>query len=374
MTVELTKKLINLASVTPNDAGCQQLIASRLELSDFTSTHLRYEDVDNLWVTHGDGDPVFTFLGHTDVVAEGCLEEWLSDPFTAEIKGEYLYGRGAADMKGSIAAMVTALERFVAVYPNHSGTIGLLITSDEEGDSINGTVKVVEHLAQNNVQIKWCLVGEPSSKDKIGDVIKNGRRGSLGAKLTVKGVQGHVAYPELACNPIHMLAPALGELCAIEWDLGNEFYPPTSFQISNINAGNGTVNMIPASLEMLFNFRFSSEVTAAQLMQRSEAVLAEHGIDYNIEWHTSGLPFITKSGRLLTVVKQAIKDITGSETQLSTAGGTSDGRFIAPTGAEVVELGPVNETIHKVNECVKVADLNTLADTYVKILQNLFSE
>ncbi len=374
MTIDLAKTLINLASVTPNDAGCQQLIASRLELSAFTSTHLRYEDVDNLWVTHGDGDPVFTFLGHTDVVAEGCLEEWLSDPFTAEIKGEYLYGRGAADMKGSIAAMVTALERFVAAYPNHSGTIGLLLTSDEEGDAINGTVKVVEHLAKNNVQIKWCLVGEPSSKDKIGDVIKNGRRGSLGAKLTVKGVQGHVAYPELARNPIHMLAPALGELCAIEWDQGNEFYPPTSFQISNLKAGNGTVNMIPASLEMLFNFRFSSEVTAAQLMQRSEAVLAAHGVDYDIEWCTSGLPFITESGRLLTVVKQSIKDITGSETRLSTAGGTSDGRFIAPTGAEVVELGPVNETIHKVNECVKVSDLNTLADTYVNILQNLFSE
>ena len=275
-------------------------------------------------------------------------------------------------MKGSVAAMVTALETFVATNPEHPGTIALLLTSDEEGEAINGTVKVVEHLMQQNIKIKWCLVGEPSSNTVPGDIIKNGRRGSLGARLTVKGIQGHVAYPQLARNPIHQLAPALNELCAIEWDQGNEFYPPTSFQISNINAGDGADNVIPGSAEVLFNFRFSTAVTVDELMKRSEEILTGHGLDFDIRWRTSGLPFLTESGNLLAAVQKSIRDIVGIETQLSTTGGTSDGRFIAPTGAEVVECGPVNASIHKVDECVRVTDLDTLADIYSNILENLF--
>ncbi len=374
MTIELAKTLINLKSVTPDDAGCQALIADRLEKSGFTATHLRFADVANLWISHGCGDPVFTFLGHTDVVPAGSLKDWQSEPFNAEIRDDYLFGRGAADMKGSVAAMVTALEDFVASRPEHTGTIGLLLTSDEEGVAINGTVKVVEYLRQQDISIKWCLVGEPSSREHVGDVIKNGRRGSLGASLTVKGIQGHVAYPQLAKNPIHLLAPALAELCALEWDRGNAFYPPTSFQVSNINAGCGADNVIPATVEVLFNFRFSSEVTVDELMQRSEAILNKHGLDYDINWRTSGLPFLTDSGLLLDSVRQSILQITAIETELSTAGGTSDGRFIAPAGAEVVELGPVNSTIHKVNECVKVADLETLAKLYNRVLHHLFPE
>jgi succinyl-diaminopimelate desuccinylase len=374
MTLELTKTLINLQSLTPDDAGCQALIATRLEKAGFVATHLRFEDVDNLWLSHGSGDPVFTFLGHTDVVPAGQLEEWQSDPFKAEIRDGHLYGRGAADMKGSVAAMVTSLEDFVASNPKHPGTVGLLLTSDEEGDAINGTVKVIDYLAKQNINIKWCLVGEPSSREQVGDVIKNGRRGSLGAKLTVKGIQGHVAYPQLAKNPIHLLAPALSEICKIEWDQGNEFYPPTSFQVSNINAGDGTVNVIPGNVEVLFNFRFSTEVTAEELMQKSEAILNKHGLDFEIEWRTSGLPFLTASGQLLESVKESIHHVTGIKTEASTAGGTSDGRFIAPAGAEVVELGPLNASIHKVNECVRVADLEILKNIYTQVLRYLFSE
>jgi succinyl-diaminopimelate desuccinylase len=374
MTLELTKTLINLQSLTPDDAGCQALIATRLEKAGFIATHLRFQDVDNLWLSHGSGDPVFTFLGHTDVVPAGQLEEWQSDPFKAEIRDEHLYGRGAADMKGSVAAMVTSLEDFVASNPKHPGTVGLLLTSDEEGDAINGTVKVIDYLDKQNINIKWCLVGEPSSREQVGDVIKNGRRGSLGAKLTVKGIQGHVAYPQLAKNPIHLLAPALNEICMVEWDQGNEFYPPTSFQVSNINAGDGTVNVIPANVEVLFNFRFSTEVTAEELMQKSEAILNQHGLDFEIEWRTSGLPFLTASGQLLESVKESIHQVTGIKTEASTAGGTSDGRFIAPTGAEVVELGPLNASIHKVNECVRVADLEILKNIYTQVLGYLFSE
>ncbi|MFT7458111.1 MAG: succinyl-diaminopimelate desuccinylase [Planctomycetota bacterium] len=373
MTIELTKKLINLASVSPNDAGCQALIAARLQQSGFTAKHLRFEDVDNLMITHGEGDPVFVFLGHTDVVPAGQREDWQSDPFTAEIRGDYLYGRGAADMKGSVAAMVTALENYVTTNPNHIGTLALMLTSDEEGAAINGTVKVIDQLNKDKIKIKWCLVGEPSSNKLLGDVIKNGRRGSLGAKLKVKGIQGHVAYPHLARNPIHELAPALSELCSIEWDQGNAFYPPTSFQVSNINSGSGADNVIPGSAELLFNFRFSTAVTVDELRQRTEAVLASHGLEYEINWRTSGQPFLTESGKLLTAVQQSIQDITGIETELSTAGGTSDGRFVAPTGAEVVECGPVNASIHKVDECIKLADLDPLADIYTSILQKLFS-
>ncbi len=374
MTIELAKTLMALASVTPEDAGCQALIAARLEESGFTAAHLRFENVDNLWVSHGNGEPVFVFLGHTDVVAAGPLEAWQSDPFTPVLKGDHLYGRGAADMKGSVAAMVIALERFIGTNPAHAGTVGLLLTSDEEGDAINGTVKVVETLRQQDISIRWCLVGEPSSREHVGDVIKIGRRGSLGAGLTVKGIQGHIAYPQLARNPIHQLAPALNELCAIEWDQGNEFYPPTSFQVSNINAGDGTVNVIPATVEILFNFRFSTEVTADELMQRSEAILDKHGLDYDINWRTSGLPFLTDSGELLASVRQSIRKITGVKTELSTTGGTSDGRFIAPGGAEVVELGPVNATIHKANECVNINELDTLTDIYTEVLHGLFPD
>jgi len=374
MTIELSKTLINMRSTTPDDAGCQALIAARLEQAGFIAKHLRFEDVDNLWITHGKGEPVFAFLGHTDVVPAGPVDDWNTDPFQAEIKGEYLFGRGAADMKGSVAAMVTALEAFVSKYPDHAGTIGLLLTSDEEGDAVNGTVKVIEYFEQEQISIKWCLVGEPSSRDTLGDVVKNGRRGSLGAKLKVKGIQGHVAYPQLARNPIHQLAPALADLCVIEWDRGNEFYPPTSFQVSNINAGEGTVNVIPGVVDVLFNFRFSTEVTAEELIKRTEEVLNKHELEYDIDWRISGLPFLTASGKLLDSVKKSIHEISGLQTEASTSGGTSDGRFIAPTGAEVVELGPVNATIHKVNECVKAKDLESLNDIYLRILENLFCD
>lgn len=373
MTIELTKTLVNLPSVTPEDAGCQALIAERLEKCGFTATHLKFEDVDNLWITHGNGDPVFCFLGHTDVVAAGSLEDWQSDPFRAEIRGDYLYGRGSADMKGSVAAMIVALEEFVRNHPDHRGTLALLLTSDEEGHAVNGTCRVVEYLEQQYINIKWCLVGEPSSQAQLGDVVKNGRRGSLGARLRVKGVQGHVAYPELALNPVHAFAPALLELCATEWDRGNEFYPPTSFQVSNIHAGEGTVNVIPGNLEVLFNFRFSTEVTAEKLMQKAESILDKHAVDYDIDWNLSGQPFLTSSGELLEATQAAISEEAGIETQLSTAGGTSDGRFIAPTGAEVVELGPVNETIHKVNECVRLSDLELLPGIYADILRRLLA-
>lgn len=371
MPIELTKNLVNLASVTPEDAGCQSLIADRLEKSGFTAQHLKFEDVDNLWITHGAGAPVFCFLGHTDVVAAGALEDWDTDPFKAEIRDGFLYGRGAADMKGSVAAMTIALEEFVRNHPTHPGTLALLLTSDEEGDAVNGTTRVVEYLQDQNIDIKWCLVGEPSSEKRLGDVVKNGRRGSLGARLRVRGVQGHVAYPELALNPVHTLAPALAELCATSWDSGNEFYPPTSFQVSNIHAGEGTVNVIPGSTEVLFNFRFSTESTADKLMQDTESILQKHGVDYEINWNLSGQPFLTSSGELLEAVQAAIKEVMGLDTRLSTAGGTSDGRFIAPAGAEVVELGPVNETIHKVNECVRVSDLELLPRIYGDILNRL---
>lgn len=374
MTLELTKELINRPSVTPDDAGCQNFIADRLEKSGFTARKMRFADVDNVWITHGSGAPVFTFLGHTDVVPPGALNEWESEPFSAEVRGDYLFGRGAADMKGSVAAMVIALEKFVSQYPEHPGTIALLLTSDEEGDATDGTVRVMETLESESIKIDWCLVGEPSSQDRLGDVVKNGRRGSLGARLLVKGIQGHVAYPQLAKNPIHTLAPALTELCQMEWDKGNEFYPPTSFQVSNIHAGDGTVNVIPGSVEVLLNFRFSTELTDVKIRKQSESILKKHALDYEIEWHTSGQPFITETGKLLDSVQVAIEEICGYPTMLSTSGGTSDGRFVAPTGAEVVELGPVNATIHKVNECVRVSDLELLEKTYCKILEKIFSD
>jgi succinyl-diaminopimelate desuccinylase len=369
--LKLTSELISRASVTPEDGGCQKLITDRLEKLGFRATHLRFEDVDNLWITHGDGDPVFTFVGHTDVVPTGPLDQWDSDPFTPEIRDGMLYGRGAADMKSGIAAFVIAIERFISKNPDHQGTIALLITSDEEGSSINGTRKVVDYLEENNIKIKWCLVGEPSSEKKLGDMVKNGRRGSLGGNLIVRGVQGHVAYPHLADNPVHKLSPALDELCDKVWDEGNEFYPPTSFQISNIHAGTGADNVIPGEVEVMFNYRFCTEITEQELIEQTEAILDKYDIDYELEWRLSGYPFLTVEGSLVDAVKQAVSEVAGYETELSTGGGTSDGRFIAPTGAEVVELGPINETIHKLNECVNVEDLDLLSEMYENILNTL---
>jgi len=370
-TLELAKNLISRHSITPEDAGCQALLAERLEAIGFKATHLPYGDVDNLWITRGDGEPVFAFVGHTDVVPTGPLDQWSSNPFVPEIRDGMLYGRGAADMKSGIAAFVTAVERFIAKCPEHQGTIALLITSDEEGPSINGTRKVVDYLQENNIKIKWCLVGEPSSENKVGDVVKNGRRGSLGGKLIVRGIQGHVAYPHLAENPVHKLSPALNELCAKVWDEGNEFYPPTSFQISNIHAGTGADNVIPGEVEVLFNYRFCTEITEQELRTQTEAILDKYKLDYEIDWRLSGEPFLTAAGELLDATIASVKEITGITPEVSTGGGTSDGRFIAPTGAQVVELGPLNQTIHKIDECVKIDDLITLSSIYELIIKKL---
>ena len=371
MTLALTGELISRRSVTPDDAGCQSLIGERLKKCGFNITHLPCADVTNLWATHGRGAPVFTFLGHTDVVPAGSEADWDTPPFQAREQDGYLYGRGTADMKGSIAAMVTALERFVAANAAHDGTVSLLLTSDEEGIAVNGTKKVVEYLERNQVRIDWCLVGEPSSREQVGDIIKNGRRGSLSGVLTVSGIQGHTAYPALAINPVHLVGPTLVELSQRSWDDGNADYPPSSFQISNIHAGTGAENVIPASVEVSFNLRFTSEWTERKLKDEIEHLLQKHALDYNILWRPCSRPFLTRPGKLLDAVQSAVADICGITPETSTAGGTSDGRFIAPTGAEVVELGPVNATIHKVNECVRSADLETLSKLYEDILTRL---
>lgn len=371
-TLELAIDLINRRSVTPQDAGCQALICSRLEKIGFKIEHLPFSDVKNIWARRGSDGPVFAFAGHTDVVPSGPLENWQSDPFKSDIRDGYLYGRGAADMKGSLAAMVTACECFIESHPDSTANIAFLITSDEEGPSINGTVKVIEHLQNRGEKIDWCLVGEPSSVEKLADTVKNGRRGSLNGKLTVKGVQGHIAYPHLAKNPIHCALPALSELTDTQWDNGNEFFPPTSFQISNMQAGTGATNVIPGVVELLFNFRFSTEVTADQLKQQVESCLQKNNVDFSIEWTLSGNPFLTRKGKLIEATSSAIKQITGIDTTISTSGGTSDGRFIAPTGTQVVELGPVNKTIHKIDECVRADDLDTLSRIYQTILKKLF--
>ncbi len=373
-TLELAKQLIERASVTPEDAGCQALMMARLEAIGFQCQSLRFEDVDNFWAVRGDQGPLLCFAGHTDVVPTGPESAWSNPPFSPAIKDGMLHGRGAADMKGSLAAMVTACERFVEANPDHTGQIAFLITSDEEGPSINGTVKVVEWLQQQQQAIDWCIVGEPSSTDRVGDIIKNGRRGSLGAVLTVKGVQGHVAYPHLASNPIHKAAPALAELAAEQWDEGNDFFPATSFQISNIEGGTGATNVIPGELKVVFNLRYSTETTHEQLQQRIEAILNRHELDYHIDWNLSGKPFLTSEGALVDACKASIEAVTGEQTTLSTAGGTSDGRFIAPTGAQVVELGPVNATIHKVDECVRAEDLDLLTEMYQGILERLLTD
>jgi succinyl-diaminopimelate desuccinylase len=372
-TLDLSSALIARASVTPDDKGCQQLLAERLEKIGFVIEKLRFGDVDNLWARRGTSAPLFAFAGHTDVVPTSPLADWDSDPFEPTIRDGYLFGRGAADMKSSIAAMLTACERFVAEHDDHSGSIAFLITSDEEGPSVNGTVKVVEQLEARGEKINWCLVGEPSSQNQTGDIIKNGRRGSLCGVLTIKGQQGHVAYPQLADNPIHRAAPALSELTGIEWDQGNAFFPPTTFQISNIKAGTGAENVIPGSIELSFNLRFSTESTADSLKSRVTAILDSHQLDYDIQWRLSGQPFLTPAGELVDAARKAIQSHVGITTVLSTSGGTSDGRFIAPTGAQVVELGPVNATIHQTNECVNIAELDKLSDIYEEILKQLLT-
>jgi succinyl-diaminopimelate desuccinylase len=372
--LDLTCDLIRRRSVTPEDAGCLPLIAARLVALGFRVEHLRYGEVDNLWATHGEGGPVLAFLGHTDVVPPGPEAAWASPPFEPAIRDGVLYGRGAADMKGSVAAMVVALEAFVGTHPDHRGTVGLLLTSDEEGVAQDGVRRVVEHFREVGQRIDWCVVGEPSAKARLGDLIRVGRRGSLSGTLTVRGVQGHVAYPEKALNPIHALAPALAELVAERWDEGNADFPSTSFQVSNINAGTGANNVIPSELVALINFRFCTASTAASLQTRSEAILRRHGVDFHIAWNLSGEPFLTPpGGRVREVVVEVCRDLCGIDPEQSTGGGTSDGRFIAPLGAEVVELGPVNATIHKVDECVAVDQLERLPALYAEIAKRLLA-
>lgn len=370
-TLELAIDLINRPSVTPEDHGCQDVMIKRLQAIGFDVERLRYDDVDNFWAQRGKEKPLLVFAGHTDVVPTGPVEHWHSDPFNAVVRDGVLYGRGTADMKSSLAAFVTACEDFVSKHPDHNGAIGFLITSDEEGPSVNGTVKVVEWLNENNIDIDYCIVGEPSSSTTMGDVIKNGRRGSLNATLTVHGKQGHVAYPQLADNPIHNALAAFDELTRTQWDSGNEFFPETTLQISNIRSGTGAENVIPGELHAQFNFRFSTSVTDTELKNTVEQLLDRHGLSYKIEWRLSGQPFLTEPGKLVAACKTAITEVLGIQTQLSTSGGTSDGRFIAPTGAQVVELGPLNATIHQVNECIDVGDPARLSTVYARVLQQL---
>jgi len=370
-TLELAKQLIARPSVTPDDAGCQELMIERLKPLGFEVHRLRFGKVDNFWARRGAAKPVVCFAGHTDVVPTGPREKWTSDPFKPEIREGFLYGRGAADMKGSLAAFITAIEDFVSRHPDPKGSIALLITSDEEGPSVEGTVKVIEWLESRGEKIDYCLVGEPSCVDCLGDTIKNGRRGSLNGQLTVHGRQGHVAYPHLVRNPIHLAAPALADLARTEWDRGNEFFPATSFQISNIHAGTGAENVVPGHLDLRFNFRFSTAVTEEDLKSRVEDALRRHMLDYEMNWSLSGQPFLTEPGALVEALRQAIRAETGVDTVLSTGGGTSDGRFIAPTGAQVVELGPLNATIHQIDECVAVEDLGRLSRIYSAVLTSL---
>ncbi|MDH4430138.1 succinyl-diaminopimelate desuccinylase [Pseudomonas shirazica] len=374
-TLQLACDLIRRPSVTPVDADCQAQMMNRLGAVGFQLEPMRIEDVDNFWATHGSQDgPVLCFAGHTDVVPTGPVQQWQHEPFEALIDADgMLCGRGAADMKGSLASMVIASERFVQDYPDHRGKVAFLITSDEEGPAHHGTKAVVERLKARNERLDWCIVGEPSSTTLLGDVVKNGRRGSLGAKLTVRGKQGHVAYPHLARNPIHLAAPALAELAAEHWDEGNAFFPPTSFQISNLNSGTGATNVVPGELTALFNFRFSTESTVEGLKARVSAILDKHELDWSIDWALSGLPFLTEPGELLDAVSASIKGVTGRDTQPSTSGGTSDGRFIATMGTQVVELGPVNATIHQVDERILASDLDLLTEIYYQTLVRLLA-
>lgn len=369
--LELTKALIARASITPDDAGCQALVAERLQRVGFQCEHLRFGAVDNLFATHGSDGPVLVLLGHTDVVPTGPLDTWSSNPFLPEVRAGVLYGRGAADMKGSVAAFVLALERFVARHPEHPGTVGLLLTSDEEGDAVDGVRKVADAFRARKQRIDWCITGEPSSKAKLGDLVRVGRRGTLSATLTVKGVQGHVAYPEKARNPIHQALPALAELAARHWDEGFDSFPPTSFQISNVLAGTGANNVIPGELRVVFNLRYNPTWRAEQLEQACEAVMITHGLDYSIDWHRGGEPFHTPEGPLRAAARDVLTTFAGSAPEESTGGGTSDARFIAPLGAQCIEVGPVNATIHKVDECVSVADLEALPDLYLALIERL---
>ena len=372
-TVDLAKQLISIPSVTPDDLGCQKIIADRLSNCGFAIENLRYGDVDNLWARLGSEAPLFVFAGHTDVVPTGPVEQWSNDPFTPTIVDDVLTARGSADMKSSIAAMVCACESFLKDKKEVNGSIAFLITSDEEGPAVDGTVKVLEHLKSKNEKIDWCLVGEPSSTDTVGDVIKNGRRGSISGDLTVHGIQGHIAYPHLAKNPVHLFAPALQELANEVWDRGNDFFPPTSFQVSNIHGGTGASNVIPGDLNVQFNLRFSTELTDKQIQQRTEEILDKHDLNYTLNWSVSGQPFLTAEGKLVETAQQAIRSVCNIETELSTAGGTSDGRFIAPTGAQVIELGPVNDSIHKIDENINIRQLDKLTEIYTEILNKLFS-
>lgn len=372
-TLDLAIDLIQRESVTPEDAGCQQLIADVLTNIGFNNQPLPSAAVENLWSRRGNSGPLFVFAGHTDVVPTGPVANWQYPPFGASQIDGMLYGRGAADMKGSIAAMLAACERFITKYPHHQGSIGFLITSDEEGPATDGTIKVVEYLESKQEKIDYCLVGEPSSTARLGDIIKNGRRGSLGGKLIVRGIQGHIAYPHLAKNPIHLAAPMIAELSQQHWDNGNDYFPPTSFQISNIHAGTGASNVIPGQIDIDFNFRFSTESTETVLKQRVENIVEKYCDDYQLDWNLSGLPFLTPEGSLVNAIRESVSEICGYETELSTSGGTSDGRFIAPTGAQVCELGPLNKTIHQVDECVRIADLEQLSDVYEKILVKLLT-
>ena len=370
-TLELAKSLISRVSVTPDDNGCQALMIERLEKIGFTIYPLKFGDVDNFWAVHGNNSPIFSFAGHTDVVPAGDDDAWESNPFEPTIKNGMLYGRGAADMKGSLASMVVATENFIEKNPNHNGIIAFLITSDEEGVAINGTAKVMDFLKDNNQKIDFCLVGEPSSTAILGDIIKNGRRGSLNACLRVKGKQGHIAYPQLADNPIHLVTPALNQLCDEQWDNGNDYFPATSFQISNIHSGDKVTNVIPGEVEVMFNFRYSTETTKEELQKRVNDILDSHKLNYFVEWSHSGYPFLTPKGELVSACVDAIKKIKAIKPELSTSGGTSDGRFIAQEGTQVVELGPNNSTIHQVNESVSVQDLEDLSKIYSQVLTNI---
>tara|TARA_B100000959_G_scaffold52702_1_gene54822 strand:- start:3941 stop:5068 length:1128 start_codon:yes stop_codon:yes gene_type:complete len=370
-TLELAKSLINKPSITPDDCGCQAIMIDRLKKIGFEIYPLKFGDVENFWAVHGNSGPLFAFAGHTDVVPAGDENAWNTKPFEPTIKDGYLYGRGAADMKGGLASMVTATEKYLKENPNHNGRIAFLITSDEEGVAVNGTVKVMEFLNESNQKIDYCLLGEPSSTSITGDVIKNGRRGSLNGVLKINGKQGHVAYPHLAKNPIHLVSPALDDLCKQEWDNGNDYFPATSFQISNMHSGDGVTNVIPGDAQVMFNFRYSTETTKEELQKKVHEILDSHNLDYSIEWSHSGYPFLTPKGELVSACIQAIKKIKGIETELSTSGGTSDGRFIAQEGTQVVELGPVNATIHQVNESVLVQDLDDLSEIYYQVLVNI---
>ncbi|WIG76838.1 succinyl-diaminopimelate desuccinylase [Photobacterium damselae] len=367
--ISLAKDLLSRRSVTPEDAGCQDVMIERLRQLGFCIETMVFDDTTNLWARRGTQAPLFVFAGHTDVVPSGLIEQWHTPPFEPTIKDGMLYGRGAADMKGSLACMIVAIERFIAENPDHQGSIGLLITSDEEGPFINGTTRVVDTLEARNEKIDLCIVGEPSSTLVVGDVVKNGRRGSITGDLTVKGIQGHVAYPHLADNPVHRALPALAELAAKTWDNGNDYFPPTSFQIPNINAGTGASNVVPGECQVQFNFRFSTELTDEAIKAQVHEILDQHQLDYHLNWTLSGHPFLTEKGTLVDAVVAAIEEVAHITPELSTSGGTSDGRFIARTGAQVIELGPVNATIHKVNECVKIEDLELLTDMYQKVLE-----